>query len=159
MKKAVMCIMHSHEGTEALIKQLREAGFPGESISVLFPSRDVPATSQAGLSLLAGAEALAIPGLGPFMATGPILATLSGAVAGVPVFDVMRGLVGMGIPEAEAYRYEDHVKDGRILVSVHTDSLQAQKRAEYIFRAHSAEDVCATIDTSIRRAREHRSEI
>lgn len=160
MKKAVMCIVHTHDLAESILKQLHEAGFPGESVSVLFPARQAKAGPSTGaLGLLAGIDALALPGLGPFMATGPILATLLATTTGAPAGELTPGLVGMGVPEADAYRYEEHAKNGRILISVHTDSLQAQKRAEYIFRASQGENVCTTIDTSMQRKREVRSDM
>ncbi|MFO0663739.1 MAG: DUF3341 domain-containing protein [Polyangiaceae bacterium] len=179
MKKAVMCVVHSHEQAESLVNQLQTAGFPGDSISVLFPKRDAseqfaadystkaPEGALAGagagalaggaLGLLAGIGALVIPGLGPFIAAGPLFAAMSGAAAGLTMGGVMGALVGMGIPEEEAKRYEEHLRGGRILVSVHSDSLQEQKRAEYIFRASRVEDVCTTIDTSMQKKRELRS--
>lgn len=181
MKKAVMCIVHNHGQAESIVSQLHGAGFPSDSISVLFPKRDdtsafahendsqAPEGALAGagagglaggaLGLLAGLGALVIPGLGPFIAAGPIFSALSGAAAGIALGGVMGALIGMGIPEVEAQRYEEHIKQGRILVSVHTDSLQEQKRAEHIFRTNQADDLCTTIDTSVQKKREVRSHL
>ena len=181
MKKAVMCIVHTHKAAETIVDQLHNAGFASECISVLFPKHEhteafaytystkAPEGALAGagagslaggaFGLLAGIGALAIPGVGPFVAAGPVLAALSGAAAGLTVGGVVGALVGMGIPEVEAKRYEDHVRQGRILISIHTDSLQEQKRAEHIFRTASADEVCTTIDTSVQRKREFRSHL
>src|SRR5205814_5546904 len=82
------------------------------------------------LGLLAGIGALAIPGLGPFIAAGPIMATLAGMGAGGVVGGLVGALVGMGIPEYEAKRYEGRVKEGGILMSVHADNSDWTKRAK-----------------------------
>ena len=101
------------------------------------------------LGLLAGIGALAIPGFGPFIAAGPLLAALSGAAAGATVGGVTGALVGMGIPEIEAKRYEGKIKGGNILISVHSENSDEQKRAEAIFKKASAQDICATTEASV----------
>ena len=93
------------------------------------------------LGWLAGIGALAIPGLGPFVAAGPIMAALSGAAAGATVGGLTGALVGMGIPEIEAKQYEGKVKGGNILMSVHTDDSDQRKRAKEIFERNRAEDI------------------
>ena len=96
------------------------------------------------LGWLVGIGALAIPGVGPFIAAGPILAALSGAAVGATVGGIAGGLIGLGIPELEAKRYEGKIKAGNILLSVHTDDSQEIKRVEQIYRAANAEDICVT---------------
>ena len=93
------------------------------------------------LGLLAGIGALAIPGLGPFIAAGPIVATLAGAGAGGAVGTLVGALVGMGIPEYEAKRYEGRVKDGGILLSVHCDTSEEIDAAKDILKQTGAEDI------------------
>src|SRR5438105_460869 len=97
-----------------------------------------------GLGWLAGIGALAIPGLGPFIAAGPIMAALAGAGVGGAVGGLSGALIGMGIPEYEAKRYEGRVKDGGILLSVHSDDSQWTKRAKEILERTGAQDVSST---------------
>jgi len=97
---------------------------------------------------LLGIGALAIPGLGPFIAAGPIMAALAGAGVGGAVGGITGALVGMGIPEYEAKRYEGRVKGGGILLSVHSDSSQETKRAKQILEATGAQDISSTSETS-----------
>jgi uncharacterized membrane protein len=94
--------------------------------------------------LLAGIGALAIPGLGPFIAAGPIMAALSGAAAGAAAGGLTGALVGLGIPEYEAKQYEARVKGGNILLSVHTDDRAQRTRVKEIFERNRAEDVSST---------------
>ena len=96
------------------------------------------------LGWLVGIGSLAIPGLGPFIAAGPIVAALAGAGAGAAVGGLVGALVGMGIPEYEAKRYEGRVKNGGILLSVHADSSDWTKRAKEILGRTGAEDVSST---------------
>ena len=96
------------------------------------------------LGWLAGIGALAIPGLGPFIAAGPIMAALAGAGVGGAVGGVAGALIGMGIPEYEAKRYEGRVKDGGILLSVHSDDSASTTRAKEILKNTGAEDVSST---------------
>ena len=171
MKKAVMCIVQSQATAEMIVGQLQSAGFSNNDISVLFPNKSgtkdfahehntkAPEGAVAGagaggvlggtVGLLAGLGALAIPGLGPFIAAGPLLAALSGAAAGATVGGVTGALVGMGIPEIEAKRYEGKIKGGNLLISVHSENAEEQKRAEAIFKAARAEDICATNESSV----------
>jgi hypothetical protein len=97
-----------------------------------------------GLGWLVGIGALAIPGLGPFIAAGPIVAAIAGAGAGGAIGGLTGALVGMGIPEYEAKRYEGRVKDGGILLSVHSDDSQWTKKAKEILEHTGAEDVSST---------------
>ena len=171
MKKAVMCIVESRATADLVVRQLQSAGFPNNEISVLLPNQQgtrdfahehntkAPEGAVAGvgaggvlggaLGLLAGIGALAIPGLGPFIAAGPILATLSGAAAGATVGGVAGALVGFGIPEIEAKAYEGKLRAGNILIAVHTENAEQQKRAEQIYRAARAADVFSMSETGV----------
>ena len=100
------------------------------------------------LGLLAGIGTLAIPGLGPFIAAGPIMAALAGMGVGGAVGGLIGALVGMGIPEYEAKRYEGRIKDGGILLSVHCDTSEEVKRAKNILKATGAEDISSTGESS-----------
>lgn len=162
-KKSVICIATSLQQAEVIVDDLKAAGFNNNDISVLFPdkssTRDFAhekstkapegAVTGAGtgvavggaLGWLAGIGALAIPGIGPLVAAGPILAALSGAAVGGAVGGIAGALVGLGIPEYEAKRYEGKVKDGNILVSVHTDNSDQINDAKRIFKEAGAEDI------------------
>ena len=178
MKKAVMCIVQSRSQAESIVSQLQSAGFLNSDISVLFPNKEgtkdfahehntkAPEGAVAGagtggllggtLGLLAGIGALAIPGVGPFIAAGPLLAALSGAAAGATVGGITGALIGMGIPEIEAKRYEGKIKGGNLLISVHTEAADERNRAEDIFKKARAEDICSTNEASVPNAKESR---
>lgn len=178
MNKAVMGIVPQRDQAEAIVLGLKDAGFSTNDISVLFPNREgtkdfaheqntkAPEGAVAGagtggllggtLGLLAGIGALAIPGLGPFIAAGPIMGALSGMAAGAAVGGITGALVGLGIPEIEAKRYEGKIKDGNILISVHTETAEQLKRAEQIFKAGRANDVVSTTEASVPKAKESR---
>jgi len=151
---------------ESAVDTLVNAGFRAADISVLLPdnvgTKDFAhekntkapegAATGAGtgavvggtLGLLAGIGALAIPGLGPFIAAGPIMGALAGAGSGGVVGGLIGALVGMGIPEYEAKRYEGMVKDGGILLSVHCDNSDWTKRAKDILEQTGARDISST---------------
>ena len=99
------------------------------------------------LGLLAGIGALAIPGLGPFIAAGPIMASLAGLGVGGAVGGLIGALVGMGIPEYEAKRYEGRVKNGGVLLSVHCDRSDEISRAKDLLKQTGAEDISSTGET------------
>ena len=142
---------------------LQRGGFRNEDVSVLLPenvgNKDLvteknsksPEGAAAGgatggvlggaLGWLVGIGALAIPGLGPFIAAGPTMAALAGAGAGAALGGVTGGLIGMGMPEFEAKRYEGRVKSGGSLLSVHCDNSEWAKRAEEIVRESGGEDI------------------
>ncbi len=167
---AVFGIYSSYATVESGVDGLKAAGFSNRDISVLFPessgSKDFAhekntkapegATTGAGtgvvlggaLGWLLGVGALAIPGLGPFIAAGPIMATLAGAGVGGTVGGIAGALIGMGIPEYEAKRYEGRVKNGGILLSVHSDSSDSTKRAKMILEATGAQDISSTGEAS-----------
>lgn len=166
---AVFGIYATRAQVEQAVDQLRVAGFRPTDISVLFPenvgtkefahekSTKAPEGVAAGatsgalvggtLGWLVGIGALAIPGLGPFIAAGPIMALLSGVGVGAAVGGIAGALVGMGIPEYEAKRYEGLIKGGGILLSVHTDSHDWTKRAKEVLERTGADDIAATSET------------
>jgi hypothetical protein len=101
------------------------------------------------LGWLVGIGALAIPGLGPFIAAGPIMAALSGAAAGAALGGLTGALIGMGIPEYEAKRYEGKVKEGNLLISVHAENSTERDRAKTIFEEAGAEDISYTAEAHV----------
>jgi len=100
------------------------------------------------LGWLTGIGALAIPGLGPFIAAGPIMAALAGVGVGGAVGGIVGALVGIGIPEYEAKRYEGRIKSGGILLSVHCDDSVWTKKAKTILATTGAEDIASTGEAS-----------
>lgn len=165
MKRSALCLVDNEDQAEAIVERLRSAGFSDNDISVLFPDKEstrdfahkkatkMPegATLGAGtggavggtIGLLAGIGALAIPGLGPFIAAGPIMAALSGGAIGAGIGGLTGALVGLGIPEYEAKRYEGKVKEGSILISVHSENSEEINRAKSIFKELGAHDISA----------------
>jgi hypothetical protein len=163
---AVFGIYTGRTTAENAVDALKAGGFSNNDVSVLFPENEgtkdfahekstkAPegATAGAGtgallgggLGWLVGIGALAIPGLGPFIAAGPIMAALAGAGVGGAVGGLTGALIGMGIPEYEAKRYEGRVKDGGILLSVHSDSSEETKRAKDILKHTGAQDISST---------------
>jgi hypothetical protein len=163
---AVFGIYRTREQTENAVDTLVSEGFRTEDISVLLPenvgTKDFAhekntkapegATTGAGtgavvggtLGLLAGIGALAIPGLGPFIAAGPIMGALAGAGTGGVVGGLIGAMVGMGIPEYEAKRYEGRIKGGGILLSVHSDNSEWTRRAKDILEETGAQEISST---------------
>jgi hypothetical protein len=166
MKRSALCLVDTEAQADAVVGKLTSAGFSDNDISVLFPdkgsTRDfahkkatkMPEGATVGAStggvvggtigLLAGIGALAIPGLGPFIAAGPIMAALSGGAIGAGVGGLTGALVGLGIPEYEAKRYEGKVKEGGILISVHSESDDETRRAKDIFKEEGAHDISSS---------------
>jgi conserved domain len=166
MKRSALCLVDTEEHAATIVEKLKSAGFSDNDISVLFPdkgsTRDfahkketkMPEGATIGAStggavggtigLLAGIGALAIPGLGPFIAAGPIMAALSGGAIGAGVGGLTGALVGLGIPEYEAKRYEGKVKEGGILISVHSENSDETNRAKDIFKEAGAHDISST---------------
>src|SRR5215475_11263897 len=160
MAKAVFCIAKNEAQAIRIVDQLKTAGFSHNDISVLFPdktgTRDFAheqntkapegAATGAGtggvlggaLGWLMGIGALAIPGLGPFIAAGPIMAALGGAAAGAALGGLTGLLVGYGMPEYEAKRYEGKIRSGNILLSIHTENGDEVTRAKDIFKQAGA---------------------
>jgi len=175
MSKAVFCITKTEEQAERIVTELRAAGFANDDISALFPdkrtTRDFAheqntkapegATAGAGaggllggaFGWLVGIGALAIPGVGPLIAAGPIMAALGGAAVGAAVGGVTGALVGMGMPEYEAKRYEGKLREGNILISVHTEDSKEITRAKEIFEHAGAEDISYTGEAGVPKAR------
>lgn len=176
-KTAVFGIYPAYASVEHGVEALKTAGFSNQDISVLFPegagSKDFAhekgtkapegASTGAGtgavlggaLGWLVGVGALAIPGLGPFIAAGPIVAALAGVGVGGAVGGVTGALIGMGIPEYEAKRYEGRVKDGGILLSVHCENSDLKKRAKEILERTGAQDISATSEASSDKPKEY----
>lgn len=170
---AVICLVKSETDADRIVTSLQAAGFTNNDISVLLPDKSgtqdlahknttkAPEGATAGastgavlggtLGLLAGIGALAIPGLGAFIAAGPIMAALSGAAVGGTVGGVTGGLIGMGIPEYEAKQYEGKLREGNILLSVHTENGDQAKRAEEIFKANNAHDIKRTGEEKVKK--------
>jgi hypothetical protein len=163
---AAFGIYTTRTAAENAVDALKAAGYRNTDISVLFPENSgtkdfahekntkAPEGATAGASTgavvggalgwLAGIGALAIPGLGPFIAAGPIMAALAGAAVGGTTGGVVGALIGMGFPEYEAKRYEGRVKAGGILLSVHCDDSEWTKKAKEILDSTGAEDVAST---------------
>jgi hypothetical protein len=100
------------------------------------------------IGLLAGIGALAIPGVGPFIAAGPIMAALSGAAVGAATGGVVGGLIGLGIPEIEAKRYEEMLKKGNYLIAVHINENEDVDRAKRVFKTAGAENISTVSEAS-----------
>src|SRR6187431_708063 len=170
-KTQVFCIAKTHSQAEQIVQRLQTSGFPSEEISILLPDTEgkhdighVKATKApegmttgaatggvAGgvIGLLAGIGALAIPGVGPLIAAGPIMAALSGAAVGGATGGLIGALVGLGIPELEAKQYEGKVRAGNILISVHTENSEERSRAKQALEESGATDVSSTSEASV----------
>ena len=168
---AVFGIYPTSTQAEQAVDSLAAAGFVHQDISVLLPDTQsskefahekntkAPEGTATGvtaggvvggtLGLLAGIGALAIPGVGPLIAAGPIMATLAGVGAGGAVGGLVGALVGMGIPEYEAKRYEGRVKDGGTLLSVHCNSSDEVSRAKDILKSTGADDVSSAGEKAV----------
>src|SRR6202167_97835 len=171
-KVGVLGIYSTRTAVENAADSLVKAGFPVSNISVLLPeglggpkdmgtskATKAPEGTAAGvttggiiggtLGVLAGVGLLAIPGLGPFIAAGPIMAGLAGLGVGGAVGGVTGALIGMGIPEFEAKRYEGRLQKGEILLSVHCDTAEEIKRAKEVLKSTGGEDVSSTGESSV----------
>jgi hypothetical protein len=171
MAQAVFCLTKTESQALAIVAQLKEAGFSPNDISVLFPDKTgtkdfahehhtkAPEGAATGvgagtvlggaLGWLVGIGALAIPGLGPFIAAGPIMAALSGAAAGAALGGITGALIGLGIPEYEAKRYEGKIREGNVLISVHTEDRHERTRVKEIFERAGAEDIADTAEARV----------
>ena len=163
MYASVFCTVPSQDKAEAIVDDLKEAGFSNTDISVLMQDRGdtrdfatehntkapegattggvLGMGAGAGLGWLVGIGTLAIPGLGPFIAAGPIMAALGGAAVGGATGGIIGALIGMGIPEVEAKHYDERVRGGHTLITVHTEDLTERDRARAIFERHGADDI------------------
>jgi heat induced stress protein YflT len=168
---AVFGIFKSRARAESAIDLLLSEGFRSDDVSVLAPDQQTtkqlasekntkaPEGTAVGasaggavggtLGLLAGIGALAIPGLGPFIAAGPIMGALAGLGVGAAAGGLIGALVGMGIPEYEAKRYEGRVKNGGILVSVHCDNSEWVSKAEDLLKQAGGEDISSSGEKSV----------
>ena len=168
---AVFCLARNQQQTSRIVDDLKTAGFSKNDISVLFADKTgtkdfahekntkAPEGAATGagtggilggvLGWLAGVGALAIAGIGPFVAAGPIMAALGGAAIGAGTGGLIGGLVGLGFPEYEARRYEGKLKEGNILISVHSDNSDETKRAKEIFERDGAEDIATSSEEKV----------
>jgi hypothetical protein len=169
-KTAVFGIYSSLPNADNATDTLVRSGFPAADISALLPDNlgtkeigtqkatKAPEGAATGagsgavlggaLGLLAGIGALAIPGVGPFIAAGPIMAALAGVGVGGAVGGFTGALIGLGIPEYEAKRYEGRIQKGGILLSVHCDTSEEIKRAKEVMKNTGAEDISSTGESS-----------
>jgi hypothetical protein len=169
-KTAVFGIFTTREHAVRCIDVLQQEGFSRDDISVLMSSPDstkelaaekntkAPEGATTGattggviggtLGLLAGIGSLAIPGVGPLIAAGPIMATLAGLGVGAAAGGLIGALIGMGIPEYEAKRYEGRLKAGGILLSVHCDTSDEVKEAKKTLEKVGAEDISSSSEAS-----------
>lgn len=170
MSKSVFGIATNPVRAKSLVERLQAQGFAASEISVLLPGSSgtndfshvgstktsegavagVTAGGIAGgaLGLLAGIGVLAIPGVGPLVAGGPFMAALSGAALGATTGGIVGGLIGLGIPEIEAKRYEEKLKEGNCLISAHADNCDQIERAKAIFKEAGAEDINTVSEAS-----------
>src|SRR5439155_6516073 len=171
MAKSVFCLADSDAQAERIVDSLKAANFSNNDISVLFPDKagtkdfaheqhtKAPEGAATGagtggvlggaVGWLVGIGTLAIPGLGPFIAAGPLMAALSGAAAGAALGGITGALIGMGMPEYEAKRYEGKLQEGNLLISVHADDSTERDRAKEIFEAAGAEDISSTAEAHV----------
>jgi hypothetical protein len=178
---AVFGIYQTVNQAEQTVDRLIAAGFTNDAISVLLPdnksSREfahekntkAPEGTTTGVSaggviggtlgLLAGIGALAIPGVGPFIAAGPIMGALAGLGVGGAVGGLIGALVGMGIPEYEAKRYEGRIKAGGILLSVHCDTSEQITRAKELLKHGGAEDISSTGEANADHPAAHKTSV
>jgi hypothetical protein len=168
---SVIGIVESRPLAESIVSALQNRGFATDQISALFPDKwgtsdfahehntKAPEGAVAGaasggliggtIGLLAGIGALAIPGLGPFIAAGPLMAALSGIGAGAAVGGLSGALIGLGIPELEAKKYEGKIRGGNILLAVHVTDKDQQRLAEEVLERGGAHDIHATSESSV----------
>lgn len=176
MSKSVFCTAQTREVANRIVEQLKIAGVQANDISALFPDQPGSAGGGStsltheqhtklpegastgagvggllggGLGWLMGIGALAIPGLGPFIAAGPIMALLGGAAAGAALGGLSGALIGLGVPEYEAKRYEGQVKAGNILISVHTRNDEEVQRAKVVLSGSGAENISSTEEKKV----------
>ncbi len=168
---AAFAIFPTRAAAESAVDRLIAAGFSNQDVSVLMADNDsarefatekntkAPEGTTTGvgvggvvggtLGLLAGIGALAIPGVGPLIAAGPIMGALAGLGVGGAVGGLVGALIGLGIPEYEAKRYEGRVKDGGILVSVHCDSSDEVSRAKDVLKQAGGEDIASSGEKAV----------
>jgi hypothetical protein len=171
MAHATFCTVKTAVEAATIVDRLKSAGFTAPDISVLMPdiqsAQEFAVDNQTkspegatigagtgaivggGLGWLAGIGALAIPGVGPLIAAGPIMAALTGIALGGAVGGLSGALIGMGIPEYEAKKFEGKIKGGRCLLSVHSETAAETKIAKNIFEQAGAEDISTAGEASL----------
>ena len=170
---AAFGIFSTRSNAESCVSALLDAGFSKDDISILAPDPNTtkelatekntkaPEGATAGattggavggaIGLLAGLGALAIPGVGPLIAAGPIMGALAGLGAGAAAGGFVGALIGMGIPEYEAKRYEGQVRDGGILVSAHCDSSEEVTHAKEVLKICGAKDIASSGEAAVKK--------
>ena len=170
MAHSIFCTLKTTLDAATVVDRLKAAGFTANDISVLLPDTDdskgfavenqtkspegatigagTGAVVGGGLGWLLGIGALAIPGVGPFIAAGPIMAALAGTAIGGAAGGISGALIGLGIPEYEAQKFEGKLKGGRCLVSVHSESADETEKAKTIFEQAGAEDISTSQEAS-----------
>jgi tetrahydromethanopterin S-methyltransferase subunit C len=178
---AVFGIYPSEAAAESAVDRIVEAGFSNSDVSVLMadasstkdfahdkatkaPEGTATGVTAGGLlggtlGLLAGIGALAIPGVGPLIAAGPIMGALAGLGVGGAVGGIVGALVGLGIPEYEAKRYEGRVKDGGVLLSVHCDTSDEISQAKSLLKSTGADDIAASGEASADKKADTQTEV
>jgi len=167
MPTSIYCLASDSTAAVAIVDALRLAGLRGSDVSVVYPDRgDVPPAgpphTKAPVGALAGAAtggvlgasvgwllgmgSLAIPGVGPLIAAGPILAILSGAAIGATTGGIAGALIGHGIPEVIARRYEMKVRDGHVMISIHAIDGAEVDRVTRLLEHHAAESIYSAPD-------------
>jgi hypothetical protein len=157
-KRSVFCIASSRGRADRIVHDLKEAAFAGTDISVLFLDGSVAATKRPAaaavpaaqssseirgvLGWIAGIRSIVIPGVDPLIAAGPVAAAMGSATVG----GIAGGLIDFDVPHVEASRYESRIKDGQILIAVHSENPEMSDRAREIFTANEAEAICTMID-------------
>ncbi len=171
---AVFGVVSNATDAERLANQLKAAGLSANDISVLFPDRagardfaahehtmalEAAATGAGtasvfggGLGWLVGMGILAIPGFGPVIAAGPLMAALGGTAVGAAIGGLGGALVGLGVPEYEARQYEGKLRGGNILVSVHVENSREADRAREIFEREGAHDISDSSEASVKKS-------
>lgn len=172
MSEAVLCIVPTEQQAYHIVDSLRLAGFESDSVSILLPDKNctrdlghekhskAPEGASAGASTgavvgaalgwLTGIGAIAIPGLGPFIAAGPIMAMLGGVAIGGTVGGATGALLGLGLPEYEARQYEGKLRDGNILLSFHADNANQAQKVEDLFKTLGARDVTRAMEAPVK---------
>lgn len=170
MANATFCTVKTAVEASLIVDRLKSAGFSASDISVLMPDNQsaqafavdnqtkspegatIGASTGAvlggGLGWLVGIGALAIPGVGPFIAAGPIMVALAGVAVGGAVGGISGALIGLGIPEYEAKKFEGKIKGGRCLLSVHSETADENKVVRNIFEHAGAEDISTASEAS-----------
>ncbi len=168
--KVVFGLYDSRPAVEGAVEMLKNSGFRSSDISVLMPTTDgiqafahdkatkapegaaagaaTGAVGGGGLGWLVGIGSLAVPGLGPLIAAGPFISTLAGVGIGGAIGNLTGCLIGMGLPEHEAKRYEGFVKSGGTFLSVHADDREWMKKAREILETSGAKDIASTTEKS-----------